>query len=226
MTKNIFKRLFVAQLLLVSSVVFADTYHFLPINPNNNNIGEPNPVGNQLTVNITDGGGGGEFGSALFVFTNPVGISSSIVDVFFSDPAPTIFSGFSITNQTTGVNFTLDTLSPSNFPEGGPSFVEVASADADGAGTNEISGGINALNESLTILALFNGTYDFDRLIEQINSGDFRIALQTRDNPAGGNPSTDRWLNDRPVSAVPIPAAGWLFGSALVGLMGLRRRRL
>jgi hypothetical protein len=27
------------------------------------------------------------------------------------------------------------------------------------------------------------------------------------------------------VSAVPIPAAAWLFGSALAGLMGLRRIR-
>lgn len=28
------------------------------------------------------------------------------------------------------------------------------------------------------------------------------------------------------VSAVPLPAAGWLFGSALIGLMGLRRRKM
>lgn len=28
------------------------------------------------------------------------------------------------------------------------------------------------------------------------------------------------------ISEVPLPAAGWLFGSALMGLMGLRRRKL
>lgn len=28
------------------------------------------------------------------------------------------------------------------------------------------------------------------------------------------------------LSEVPLPAAGWLFGSALIGLMGLRRRKL
>lgn len=223
MLKNSLKKLLILPMLVLSTAVLAETYHFLPINPNNNNIGEPNPVGTQLTLNVTDGGGAG-FGSALFSFTNPVGISSSIVDIYFSDPAPTIFSSFSITNQSSGVNFSLDAPNPANFPEGGPSFVEVASADAAGGGTNEIANGINALNESLTFRALFKEGYNFASLIAAINTGDFRIALQTRDNPEGGNPSTDRWLNDRPVSAVPLPAAGWLFGSALIGLMGLRRK--
>ena len=38
MQKNILKHLIAAQFLLVSSAVLADTYHFLPTNPNNNNI--------------------------------------------------------------------------------------------------------------------------------------------------------------------------------------------
>lgn len=222
MLKNLVKATFVLPLLLATTTVFANTYHFLPINPNNNNIGSPTAVGNQLTLNVNDSG----LGSALFTFTNPVGISASIVDVYFSDPAPTVFSSFSITNQTAGVNFSLDSPNPANFPEGGPSFVEVASADAAGAGTNEIANGINAIGESLTFAALYNSGNNFNSLIAAINSGDFRIGLKTRDNPEGGNPSTDRWLNDTPVSAVPIPAAGWLFGSALMGLMGLRRKNI
>ena len=220
MLRNLVKATFIAPLLLATTTVFANTYHFLPINPNNNNIGSPTPVGSQLTLNVIDSGSG----SALFTFTNPVGISASIVDVYFSDPAPLIFSSFSITNQTAGVNFLLDSPTPANFPEGGPSFIEVASADAVGAGTNEIANGINAIGESLTFAALYNSGNNFNSLIAAINSGDFRIGLKTRDNPDGGNPSTDRWLNDTPVSEVPIPAAGWLFGSALMGLMGLRRR--
>lgn len=208
--------------LLGSATVVAETYHFLPVNPNNNNIGSPTPVGSQLTVDVTAFGTTG----ALFTFTNPVGISSSIVDVYFSDPAPTIFTDYAIASQSSGVDFTLDTASPANFPEGGPSFVEVASADAAGSGTNEIANGINAVGESLAFSALFSTGSSFSSLIAAINAGDFRIALQTRDNPTGGNPSTDRWLNDRPVSEVPLPGAVWLFGSGLMGLVGYKRRNL
>jgi hypothetical protein len=221
-----FKTLITTSVLSIalfnSAAVVAETYHFLPINPNNNNIGSPTPVGSQLTVDVTAFGTTG----ALFTFTNPVGISSSIVDIYFSDPAPTVFTDYAITNQTSGVDFTLDTLSPANFPEGGPSFVEVASADAAGSGTNEIANGINALNESLTFTALFSTGNTFSSLIAAINAGDFRIALQTRDNTTGGNQSTDRWLNDTPVSEVPLPGAIWLFGSGLMGLVGYKRRNL
>ena len=219
MQKNILKHLIAAQFLLVSSAVLADTYHFLPTNPNNNNIGLPNAVGSQLTVDVTDSG----FGSALFTFTNPVGVSSSITNVWFSDPAPTVFSSYAITSQIGDISFILVSPNPANFPEGGPSFVEVASADAAAEGTNEIPNGINAIGESLTFTAIFNGGNSFASLINSINSGEFRIALQTRHNPLGGNPSTDRWLNDTPAT-VPTPAAGWLFGTALLGLMGLRRK--
>ena len=222
MLKTIFKHLVVLQFVIGSVAVLAETYHFLPINPNNNNIGAPNAVGNQLTLDVTDSG----LGSALFSFTNSGVISSSIVDVYFSDPAPIIFSTFSIFSQSFGVNFSLDSPNPANFPEGGPSFIEVASADAAGGGVNEIPNGINALNESLVFAAVFSSTNNFDSLIAAINSGDFKIGLQTRDNPQGGNPSTDRWLNDTPVNAVPLPAAAWLFGSALLGFAGLSRRRL
>ena len=222
MLKTIFKHLIVLQLALGSVAVLAETYHFLPINPNNNNIGDPNPVGNQLTLDVIDAG---PF-AALFRFSNPVGISSSIVKIYFSDPAPTLFTSFAIVGQSlTGISFALDT-NPANFPEGGPGFIEVASADAAGGGVNEIPNGINAFGEFLDFAALYNGGNNFESVISAINAGDFRIGLQTRDNPLGGNPSTDRWLNDTPVNAVPLPAAGWLFGSALLGFAGLGRRRL
>ena len=37
--------------------------------------------------------------------------------------------------------------------------------------------------------------------------------------------SDDVFFNQTPVSNVPLPAAAWLFGSALLGLVGLGRRR-
>ncbi len=38
------------------------------------------------------------------------------------------------------------------------------------------------------------------------------------------SPDTEFYINTMTVSAVPLPAAAWLFGSALFGLIGLNRR--
>jgi len=40
-----------------------------------------------------------------------------------------------------------------------------------------------------------------------------------------GTPSQNYWLHLTPVSAVPVPAALWLFGSGLIALAGFARRR-
>lgn len=58
----------------------------------------------------------------------------------------------------------------------------------------------------------------------------FFIALSTEttlrftDKSIGGN-SFDVLLDDVSVSAVPVPAALWLFGTALIGLLGFNKRR-
>jgi hypothetical protein len=41
--------------------------------------------------------------------------------------------------------------------------------------------------------------------------------------PFGGN--TGSWILNGTVSAIPVPAAVWLLGSGLVGLVGVARRR-
>ena len=40
-----------------------------------------------------------------------------------------------------------------------------------------------------------------------------------------GNPCKSQFCGDTPPPAVPVPAAVWLFGSGLLGLFGLARRR-
>ena len=42
---------------------------------------------------------------------------------------------------------------------------------------------------------------------------------------AGGTARQSTWLTYREVSAVPVPAAVWLFGSGLLGLVGVARRK-
>jgi len=49
------------------------------------------------------------------------------------------------------------------------------------------------------------------------------LLLHVLTPPAPGN-GTVRW-DDASISAVPVPAAVWLFGSGLIGLIGIARRR-
>ena len=53
------------------------------------------------------------------------------------------------------------------------------------------------------------------------------LVLAYNDNPLGsGDSDYDDMLVRAEFSAVPIPAAAWLFGSGLLGLIGMARRRL
>lgn len=49
--------------------------------------------------------------------------------------------------------------------------------------------------------------------------------LASSDNFAGGHPDPISWLLVRPATPVPVPAAAWLFGSGLLGLIGMARRK-
>lgn len=62
-----------------------------------------------------------------------------------------------------------------------------------------------------------NGGYDEVDVTLQGIDRDFSIPNYGRDEVVFG-----KWS---PVSQVPIPAAAWLFGSALAGLIGIRKRR-
>jgi hypothetical protein len=54
-----------------------------------------------------------------------------------------------------------------------------------------------------------------------LDSGALRLGLHVQS--IGTKGGSESFVNSPP-NAVPLPAAGWLFGTALVGLMGLRRK--
>jgi hypothetical protein len=51
------------------------------------------------------------------------------------------------------------------------------------------------------------------------------IHILTEGTPSGGSIWWDNADLTATPSAVPVPAAAWLFGSALLGLMGISRRK-
>jgi len=82
---------------------------------------------------------------------------------------------------------------------------------------NLVAGGIVPNSADLLL------TYDFG-LINDIGSGYTQFLLDT--NPfAGIQYEFDIYGNDPLVSAVPVPAAVWFFGSGLLGLIGIARRK-
>lgn len=112
------------------------------------------------------------------------------------------------------VNF-LSPGSPDHLPGGGAYFDNPADF---GAHTNGIDDGINSGDEYITFLATL-GT-DYQTLMDAIFAGTFRIGLHVQ----GILPDQRDW-SDAYISQVPVPAAAWLFGSALLGFIGTSRRR-
>jgi len=84
-------------------------------------------------------------------------------------------------------------------------------------------------------LALFSGKWSNNGGDDNVLEGEFDLSLLSLfDANSGGVISTyltmtcvnDEALVTAEVSAVPIPAALWLFGPALLGLLGLRRKEI
>ncbi len=107
----------------------------------------------------------------------------------------------------------------------------------------------------IAVDAALNGagalTVGQDTSLDTTNNLSFNIAYQSSgpsailglaDFQIGSNPTSDQWVNSgsgstswtaeertwatfTPAAAVPVPAAVWLFGSGLLGLIGIARRK-
>ena len=109
------------------------------------------------------------------------------------------------------VDFTLDSLSQGNLPGGKPIGFSTA------FGTEAVSSQANTIQEGqlMTISILTLLFSDFTNAL----ADDFRIGLHVRGYDNGGSESFVT-----PMSPVPVPAAFWLFGTALIGFIGISRR--
>lgn len=153
----------------------------------------------------------------------------SITDIYFSDnfltPLSTLFatnvSASQITDSGAGVDFSWG-ASPTQLPgsnNASPPFNTTLALTADSnmpVGPN----GVNSASEWLMIsLNLLSGR-TFADVLDALTSGALRIGLHVQQIGSG----SDSFVSN-PVSAVPVPAALPLFGSALAGLALLRYRR-
>ncbi len=167
----------------------------------------------QLSVTVTDAGSD----QVLFTFDNAGPEASSIADVYFDDGAnPSIAAIAEIINEP-GVSFSIG-AAPPDLPGGNnasPSFSVTAGLAADSDSAVQPNG-VNP-GESLGIKVDLATGASYLTLLDEILGGDLRIGIHVQGFEGGGSESF--------VNNVPVPAAVWLFGSGLLGLVGVARRK-
>ena len=207
MLKNALKLTLVAQSLLLSTSVLATTYNFIGVNADEVN------VSNQLSLDVTQIGN-----SVDFKFTNALGgVDVFVGAIYFDFLNANLFTDLDQTNSFGTVSFTGITPSKKNFPEGNAiNFSTDAFGDRNGGSENGIS-----IGENLVLTALLSPGADINALLQ---SGGLRVGLHMQGYAPEGSDSYVTTPNGP--SEVPLPAAAWLFGSALVGFAGFKRKSL
>lgn len=198
------------SMMFVMSISQAATLSFTNIE--NNTV----DISSQLSVDIADTEGG-----ITFTFWNDVGITSSVTDIYFDEGATDWFSGFEIL-ASSGVlysptEFTDSAADPGVLP-GGDAVGFSADYSADSSGNPE--NGIDASGEYITFLAIAGtGFTSYTDLLADALAGGFRMGLHVQ---AFADGASDSYVS---VNPVPVPAAGILFASALLGAGALGRRK-
>lgn len=195
-------------LLIVANTSQAITLSFENIT-NNNSV----QLSDQLSVETSMVGDG-----VAFTFYNDVGIGSSITDIYFDvGTNTTLFTDFSIMEQSAGVSFDL-TPHPANLPAG-----ETINFYSDFGGdstTPTTANGIDSAGEYITFLASLGSAFSYTDAMRAIFDGSLRIGMHIQAIEGGGAEDSDSY-----VTTVPVPAAGILFATALFGIGVFGRRK-
>jgi hypothetical protein len=172
----------------------------------------------QLSVAVVDIGGG----QVQFSFFNSGPAASSITDVYFDDGSLLGIAGLIDVDDGTGgdpgVDFSQG-ASPGNLPSGNnasPPFQTTAGFLADSNPAVQHNG-VNP-GEWLGIIFDLQSGMTFADVLTELGNGDLRIGIHVQGFASGGSES---FINN----PVPVPDAVWLFGSGLLGLAGVARRK-
>jgi hypothetical protein len=173
-----------------------------------NNIASDCAIGEaQLGVEVTDLGNS----QVQFDFFNSGPANSAITEVYFDDGS---LLGISQVINGTGVSFVDGSASPGELPGANnisPAFETTGFflADAQNPGPQN---GVNP-DEQLGIVFSLQGGQTYDNVIFELATGALRVGMHLTALDSGGSESFVNY-------PVPVPAALWLFGTALLVLTG------
>lgn len=176
----------------------------------------------QLSVIVT----GVSATQALFTFNNIGANASSITDVYWDDG--TLLGIAAVNVNNTGLVSFSALATPSNLPGANnisPAFVTTAGFSVDSNSPHLSQNGVNP-GESLGVLFNLQTGKTYTDLLAALDAthrdqpGDLRIGIHVQSFSNGGSES---FINTP--TAVPLPAAVWLLGSGLIGMVGFLRKK-
>lgn len=183
-------------------------------------------LGSQLQMDVSGSGD-----DVLFKIFNNVGVQSSVTAIYFDQGATNLLSSI-VLNGDSGVGVSFDnSASPPNVPGGNTiAFAADWSGDSnskdaecpqsDSSCTGSMANGLNAYGEWVSFLGTLSSGIDLDRVLADLSSGSFRLGMHIQ--AIGTTGASDSYVS---VPSVPLPAAAWLFGSALLGFVMTSSRR-
>lgn len=96
---------------------------------------------------------------------------------------------------------------------------------------SRVASGVNTTSEYVMFWGVLNNGKNFNDVFNAVADGSFRIGLNLstlvtdKDYCVADQIIRTNYLTDKCLSTVPVPAAAWLFGSALLGFVTISNRR-
>lgn len=183
-------------------------------------------LSSQLQMDVSASGS-----DVLFKIFNNVGVQSSVTAIYFDQGVANLLSNV-VMNGDSGLGVSFDSsASPANVPGGNTiAFTADWNGDSnakdptcpkgDSSCTGTMANGLNAYGEWVSFLGTLSSGTDLDHVLADLSSGSFRVGMHVQAIGTAGQ--SDSYVS---VPPVPLPAAAWLFGSALLGFVMTSSRR-
>lgn len=151
-------------------------------------------------------------------------IASNLAEIYFYSTNQALVSSIGIAGYSgSGVNYQSMAVSPGDLPGfDRAGYYQTFAVDSDctkklGVGSCD---GVNQYGEWVQFAATLGNTFGQLDILNALASGDFRVGIHVRSIAGAGS---DSYIT--PLNPVPLPAAAWLFGSALLGFVSFSVRR-